>query len=87
VVELEAITKGHPPARARSAGRHHGMLRRALDWFRGTDMKCESAALERPPYPLPFPSEWACFWDLGYVLAKVRRQSDTINASDLSTDC
>ena len=41
---------------------------------------------DRPPYPLIFPSDWASFWDLGYLLAEARRRSDMFGASDLSDD-
>jgi hypothetical protein len=62
------------------------MLRRAVDWLLGADMELQPEDPDRPPYPLIFPSDWACFWDLGYLLAEARRRSDTFDASDLSDD-
>jgi hypothetical protein len=49
-------------------------------------MHPEPADFERLPYPLLFPSDWACLWDLGYLVAEARRRSVMSDPADMSDD-
>jgi hypothetical protein len=51
------------------------MLRWMLDCFLDAAMAPEPADSEFPPHLLSMPSDWVCFWDLGYLLAETRRRS------------
>jgi len=58
------------------------MLRRALDWLLGADMEAPPGDPERPPYPIVFPSDWVCFWDLGFLLAEAQKHTGGPNPFD-----
>lgn len=63
------------------------MFRRALAWLAGADMEGQPRGPEgRPPYPIVFPSDWVCFWDVGFLLAEAQKGIDRSDTPDESDD-